>query len=304
MATQVARLPTSLTKPDGAQRFIITLINLILVVLIAYQLAQLTWRFTAPEPEPQTRQQTIQQASAKHAAEHNSAEQIAALQLFGKVETQRVVTPQPMEQAPPTRLNLILRGLLAAASEATARAIIEAPGSGEHLYTVGDELPGGATLHQIENDHVVLERNGRLETLHLPKHRNTAATKPRSSSASRSTSTQRVDQRSSRAMTNIVREYRERLSSDLSTLSQRINLSPVNQNGSFKGFRINRIDSRERKLRQLGLRRGDTITAVNGIALDNPMRGMEVLQNLNSATELQIDILRNGSQKTFLYRVE
>jgi general secretion pathway protein C len=39
---------------------------------------------------------------------------------------------------------------------------------------------------------------------------------------------------------------------------------------------------------------GDLVTAVNGTPLDDPARGMEILQTMNSATDVTVTIERNG----------
>ena len=36
------------------------------------------------------------------------------------------------------------------------------------------------------------------------------------------------------------------------------------------------------------------MTAINGTALDDPARGMEILQSMNSATDVTVTIERNG----------
>jgi len=277
-------------------------INLLLVLLLSYQLAQLTWRFTAPdEAVTISRVASTTTSRESDSGVTTTAHRIAALHLFGTTSS-APTAPTATIEAPPTRLNLTLRGLLASAIPEQARAIIAADGK-ERLYATGDALPGGASVKEIHTDHVILERAGRLETLGLPKERAMASTKPAPATRDNN-KPQLIDQRNNQAMSAIVRDYRERLSSDLATLGQRVQVAPVNKDGQFQGFRINRIDGRERKLRQLGLRRGDTVTAINGITLDSPYRGMEVLQSLGSASELNVEIVRNGAAKQFLFKAE
>jgi len=73
--------------------------------------------------------------------------------------------------APETRLKLTLRGVFASEDSSGGRAIVGDPQGKEENYAVGDPLPGGAKLSEIYPDRIILERNGRFETLRLPKER-------------------------------------------------------------------------------------------------------------------------------------
>jgi S1-C subfamily serine protease len=39
---------------------------------------------------------------------------------------------------------------------------------------------------------------------------------------------------------------------------------------------------------------GDLVTAINGAPLDDPARGMEILQTMNSAADVTVTVERNG----------
>lgn len=88
--------------------------------------------------------------------------------LFGSAEgpaPRPAATPAP----PPTRLQLKLTGVLAAAQPQDARAIITRPGAPARTYRLGEAVDAGARLHEVHADHVLLERNGRYETLGLER---------------------------------------------------------------------------------------------------------------------------------------
>lgn len=69
---------------------------------------------------------------------------------------------------PTTNLQLTLRGAVVESDESKSSAVIEEPGKPAQSYRVGDNLPGNVTLHSVFSDHVVLKRNGQLETLNFP----------------------------------------------------------------------------------------------------------------------------------------
>jgi C-terminal processing protease CtpA/Prc len=45
---------------------------------------------------------------------------------------------------------------------------------------------------------------------------------------------------------------------------------------------------------KLGLLPGDMVTSINGTPLDDPARGMEILQTMNSAANVNMTVERNG----------
>ncbi|MDP0563049.1 MAG: type II secretion system protein N [Candidatus Endonucleobacter sp. (ex Gigantidas childressi)] len=72
-------------------------------------------------------------------------------------------------EIPKTKLNLTLHGSLADLQQdkSESSAIIQGSNQ-EKLYRIGDNLPGGAILTEVNADHVVLKRNGQFEILSFP----------------------------------------------------------------------------------------------------------------------------------------
>ncbi len=94
--------------------------------------------------------------------------QIIAAHLFGRPEQKK----QPVQtEAPKTRLNLSLTGVIASADPRYARAIIAAGSKPAKSYGVGDVLDkSDVKLHSIEANKVLLERNGKLESLAMARN--------------------------------------------------------------------------------------------------------------------------------------
>ncbi|GBE08825.1 putative type II secretion protein GspC [bacterium BMS3Bbin11] len=89
---------------------------------------------------------------------------VAKQYLFGRLllDTQPVV----LTQAPATKLNLKLIGVIAASEDGVSKVIIQIGNSNVDVYSVGDTLPkGNATIEKIEATQVLLRRNGKLESL-------------------------------------------------------------------------------------------------------------------------------------------
>ena len=74
---------------------------------------------------------------------------------------------QDPANAPPSTANLVLAGTIATQDPKHGVAIIS-DGGPSKVYSVGDNV-GGAYLHSVYLDHVILDRGGQLETLLLPR---------------------------------------------------------------------------------------------------------------------------------------
>ena len=86
--------------------------------------------------------------------------------LFGYNDTK---TTNSSQEIPLTKMNLILRGALSGIDNKEYASAIIQTNNQDKLYEVGDPLPGGALLHQVHSDHIVLKRGNRLEKLYFPE---------------------------------------------------------------------------------------------------------------------------------------
>ena len=55
--------------------------------------------------------------------------------------------------------------------------------------------------------------------------------------------------------------------------------------------------------RQLGLRSGDVLQTVGGVALTDIESAKKIVENLKTATEFVVKLKRRGQTRTFTYRV-
>lgn len=108
---------------------------------------------SAPPPKPPS----IAKPSIDYSAIGSSA-------LFGQPVSSNAST-----SAVATDLALTLRAVFASADQAAGAAIIEASGQPPRYIKIGEAVPGGALLHEVLKDHVVLKRDERLETLGFPQ---------------------------------------------------------------------------------------------------------------------------------------
>ena len=92
----------------------------------------------------------------------SSLPNIGSTHLFGNYN-------QSMANLPQTQLQLSLQGIeLAMTPGDSSYVLIGTPNQATKVYQAGDSVPGGAVIHTIFRDRVILDDNGRLESLNLP----------------------------------------------------------------------------------------------------------------------------------------
>ncbi len=276
-------------------------VTVLLVLMLAYSLAQLTW-LLFPVNSAEGSDVLLESLDSRKTAgvtKSVPAVNLARLHLFGTAAPNEKKTTVVTEEAPDTRLRLILRGAIATADIDMARAIISEPGGEEKYYAVDDKLPGGAELKEIAADRVILQtRAGRMETLRLPKEfggsgravRGTVSTRENKKPVGRNKITPRISAAE-------LRNYRDKMLSNPQELVGLIRTRPVKENGQIKGYKL--FPGKDRALfNRLGLRSGDVIVSVNGMELSDPASGLALLGQLSSATEMSVVVERRGQRQT------
>jgi general secretion pathway protein C len=258
--------------------------SVVAVILIGYYLARLFWLLypagpRAPWQPPQQLPQMGQ--STPGAADYAT---ITAAHLFGEVSNEPpAVTGDAALTAPDTSLSLQLRGAIAADDPRFAHAII-ADGSGnEQVYFVNSTLPGGATVQQIQADRVILARAGQLEVLRLPREGQGAGAPPAGGLPAA------LGPAGTPAQPNVP----ELVAQNAAGFLDVVRPQPFMPNGQLKGYRIYPGPNRQ-QFASLGLRAGDLVTEINGIALNNPAQGMEVFRSLGDAPQVTVTVERDG----------
>src|SRR5450755_1647265 len=89
---------------------------------------------------------------------------VVAAHLFGVPPA----ATQDEGNAPQSSANLLLAGTIATQDPKHGVGIISDGGAPSKVYSVGERI-GGASLHSVYMDHVILDRGGALETLLLPR---------------------------------------------------------------------------------------------------------------------------------------
>ena len=265
------------------------LVNGLLVIWLAWLLAEMSWMLLPDTRTGEPQSVAVEPEQLTRQAPRIDERQIASWHLFGEVGKDKPVKKTAVD-APETRLKLTLRGVFASddsSSVSGARAIIGDPKGKEDSYAPGDPLPGGATLSEIYPDRIILERNGRFETLRLPKKTmNTGSVRLNSRSTARSTSSGNAAAFS---------KYRSEIKKNPASLMNYVRATPERKDGKFIGFRL-QAGKEPGAMKELGLKPGDVVTSINGVQIDSPAKGMKAMQALGEGDSVNVTLLRGGQE--------
>jgi general secretion pathway protein C len=181
--------------------------------------------------------------------------------------------------APPAD-GALLTGTIVSSKSADARTIISDSRGHQRVYARGDEIPDGGEVVEIHRDYVLVRRGGRLERLEFSSD----VVSPMSVSATPGTAhaTPPEDQR---------KVLRRRMFSHPELLLQLVGATAVMEDGQFRGYRVMQPND-PAFLESLGLRPGDLLTAVNGVPLDTPDYGAQVIDAMSDTGELTFTVER------------
>jgi general secretion pathway protein C len=203
---------------------------------------------------------------------------ITGAHLFGAAPALK----QDGANAPQTNIPLVLTGTIAGNDPQNGLAILGQTAQTAKVYAVGDNVPGGAKLHSVYSDRVVIDRDGQLESLALPRQVTSTAPPPSAAAfAGENPSLERM---------------RRMISEQPGLLADVMRPQPVMDHGHMNGFRVYPGRNRMAFMR-LGLRPGDQVTAINGTPLDDRDRGEQILRTLSTSSEARVTVMRNGQQQ-------
>jgi general secretion pathway protein C len=290
MISRANLLNFSSVDVGAVNRFLPPVVSLLLVVLIASQMSRMIWMLVpgssigdaVPLPDSLPESSSPQNSSA-------DVQSIAASHIFGAADAEDsgpAPALQPDEDLADTRLvNLTLNGTVASEIPNYSVAIISDGGKDQEVYVIGDSVGNNATLHAVYADRVVLNENGALTNLKLPREFKDA----QASNIRRSTTTRRRPE-NSKSIQAVVTQ-------NLTKLTDVIRPTPYRVEGKQVGFRVYPGRDR-RKFAALGLRPGDIIKSIDGKELTDASQAMQVFQSLGTSEQVTVTIERNGETES------
>jgi general secretion pathway protein C len=286
-----------------ANRYLPPIVVGILVLLIAFKAADLTWRLldspTADEAVPAVVRTAA--TSQGRTADSGAYETLREWEPFGRPPDESAA-PIPAEvvlDAPDTTLSLTLNGVAVAQRlpEPGTIVIIHEKGSAiissgrgeQKTYRKGEAIDNAqnATLHSVFNDRVLIDRGGgRLETLRFPETTGVAQSNSRVAARPQLTGARPVESLSAAA------SIADAAGEAAALIGEHMQIAMHTENGQPVGFRLEpRGDGRV--FAQLGLEPGDVLTEVNGIRLNDVRNTGRVLEALAETQQASVTIRRN-----------
>lgn len=259
------------------------LVSLGLAALIAVEAARILISLLgatpvkSPQAVPQNTASPVQHTQL-------DVQTVVSAHLFGVAATNP--GSQDAANAPQSTSNLVLAGTVATQDPRRGVAIISDGGLSK-VYSVGDNI-GGASLHSVYLDRVILDRAGALETLLLPRLLGPGM---RAAPIARRPG---GDVRTVAAVDNIRRMVQQ----DPGLLDQVMRVVPSYDSaaGKLRGFRA--YPGKNRQIfNKLGLKSGDLVTAINGTALDDPQHSQEVFNTIQTSDHATVTLERGGQRQ-------
>ena len=265
------------------QQRIAQAVSLLLLIYIAFMAAKITW-LIAPSTNQTVLTQHINSAMAtpgQLSDKNHDLSTLQALNLFGQYNTQeKEVVVEQITNAPETRLQLTLSGLVASDDVNIAAAIIEHKGKQE-TYGIGDIIKETrASLEQVLIDRVIIKQSGRAETLMLD-------------GADYNQPAQTVSHK----------QLRADLTNNPGKITDYLRISPTRSAGELIGYRLSPGKNPD-FFNQSGLKSGDIAVQMNGYNLLVALEAAQAMAALKTERDISLLVNRNTDLIQILFSIE
>lgn len=264
--------------------------TLVLAVVLAYQISLVVWMLI-PQPETTSvtsvQRSSVSQSTPKKLSTRQKIQQISQSHLFGQAIKESVAVTT-VQEAPDSSLNYKLRGIYYSDDESLASVILQKNANKTNFYRLGDEIDNQIFINQIQQDHILISRRGRLEKLSLEKP---LANIKNQSKFSKAKTRANPDQ------SKVLQSYKRRYANNPLALAKRFQAIPVQQNGKNIGYKLKALRG-ETILRKMNLQKDDVFVAINDIGLDKPFQALDALKSLTTAENISLTVIRNGNRQT------
>lgn len=258
------------------------LLSIGLALVIGYQGSWLwlTWQSTAnPLPPSPTTLANTASTDVSSPPPQRHLQTLHNAHLFGQPPDANPTAPAStsLEKPPETQLKLTLQGIYYdTKNPASSFAIIA-----DKTYRPQETLQRNVILHQIFPKYLIINRNGRYETLTLVEEQDKLLTTTDSASTAATTES-----------SALLKQYQQQLRTDPKKLLRLLRIAPAYDKGEFLGYRI-RAGQDKTLMEKFNLQNGDILTEINGVTLDSPLKGLSMMQELAQAKRLELQLLRD-----------
>ena len=269
-------------------------VALLAIFLLSYA-AELTWRVW-PQPADNGRLKTIssgQPVILKNSNSRLNLADIKRLNLFGDYNAEPIVEKE-VTDAPVTRLNLTLTGVVSSSIKDQGAAIIKNRNQ-QQTYGIGEKIEGtNASLKEVYADRVIIKNGSSSETLMLDgvdynKISNQSINQPIQAPVTISQPNTRDLGR--RTLSDDAIQASKELQDQPASFIDYIAVSPHRPNGELLGYRVS-PGKKPALFKAAGLKSGDVITDINGLDLTDMQQALEAMNMLKELQSLQISVQR------------
>ncbi|MFE8073253.1 type II secretion system protein N [Marinobacteraceae bacterium S3BR75-40.1] len=252
-----------------------------LIVNLAWLGGLASWRFwQVPVEIPPIYQG---QGSAAAGGVTKPALALSDLDLFGAMNSQDAVPDVISKKAPETRLRLSLLGVMVAERPEESGAIVAEGREDAGYYRVGQDLPGGAKLVEVEPKRILIRRAGQIESLTFPEE------------GSEGVQTVAATEETFDSPEAFAEAATERLQEDPDQALGTVGLQPAPSGTGYV------YDGSNPMLSAMNLQQGDVILSINNYPLGDIAQDRQMLQQWTQEDELTVEVERDGTRFTFTY---
>ncbi|MBI4640325.1 MAG: hypothetical protein HY731_06500 [Candidatus Tectomicrobia bacterium] len=294
-----------------------------LLAIFAFVLADTFLAFFESILEPVPERHTFTKADVIFRGKDRPFQSYTIIQernIFDSSQNLAPKAPPPNLPPPPSKpvaaskeradLKLKLVGTVAG-DPASSYAIIEDMSTRkQQLLRIGEKI-NGAELVSIERHKVTLRSDGEEKILLAFQETKPSSPRPQAASkvqVSESAQSSQEPQESSirEVAENVFEVSREEVVgafTNVNELMTSVRLVPHFEEGLPVGFQIGQIRSRG-FLDRIGLRDGDVLMGINGMLITTPEQAFKAYQELQSASTIRVDVLRDRRSQALTYRIK
>ncbi len=268
---------------------LILIITVLLVLYLISVIAKFAWQLF-----PAKQSMSVSDTSVSTAVERSdnagsmitNLDSLLRLDLFGAIdEAPEEPVSEEITDAPETRLNLVLHGVVPSSVKNLGTAII-AHRNSQATYSIGEQIKDtNVTLEQIYSDRVIIKNRAVRETLMLQGVKFDEANRQREQQARRASQ--------NRSPQIEPREVKRQILSEPESFTDFIRMSPMQDETGLIGYRLTAGNRYPDFFSSLGLENGDIATEVNGLDLTNPQQALEAVSLLETEETLNIELIRD-----------
>lgn len=258
--------------------WLITALELVLVILLALILARGVWFVIYGSSSDELEISPVSVASSSSSQGQNQDLSILTEGVLfeGRLQSE---TTSSVEALPETQLNLELNGVRSGDNPV---AFIRSPQEGTQVLSPGETIAEGITLDKILDDRVIINRNGVREYLYTREEQ----ARRQGNRIVQSSDAPVQPQTDARSGTQDL---------TLDHLLTGLDIERIVDGNAIRGYRITE-ESDPALLALLGLQVSDLIMEANDRSLTRTVNTLELMEDLAEDRNLSFTVLRNGTE--------